>query len=546
MSIKSDETAANFESILSGKLPAAELVIGLVGAVGADLTRVVEEIGICLEKYAYSTEVIRVSGLIKQLVEVPGCKTESEVELINALMTAGDNARRNTKNNAILALVAAYQIYGGREVDSGNLPLTRPRQAYVIHSLKHPDEVNALRRIYGNGFFLMGVYVSKEQRRENLIHKKNMSPEDADKLIERDEEEAHDYGQKTRDTFHLSDFFVQLNDDSRTRNALERIFDILFANPYRTPLFDEYAMYMAFAAATRSADLSRQIGAVIAMGDEVLATGVNDCPRAGGGTYWPRLNTDGQVIDEESGRDHKRGCDSNDEEKAEMIEGALKAVRRVWSEAGKAGESPDEELLAKALKRSPIDDITEYGRVVHAEMDALLTCARNNISCRGATIYSTTFPCHNCAKHIIAAGITRVVYIEPYPKSKAFKFHPDAVTAGFRSDLPEDHRVAFEPFVGVGPRRFFDLFSMKQGSGFPLRRKDKHTGKILPWDPQGGIIRMPMLPWHYLQREEFAVNILKPHLRGENDGHRGDDACQAGPTEPGAVDCGDAAGDRKC
>jgi hypothetical protein len=37
MSIESDETAANFESILSGKLPAAELVIGLVGAVGADL-----------------------------------------------------------------------------------------------------------------------------------------------------------------------------------------------------------------------------------------------------------------------------------------------------------------------------------------------------------------------------------------------------------------------------------------------------------------------------------------------------------------------------
>jgi hypothetical protein len=87
---------------------------------------------------------------------------------------------------------------------------------------------------------------------------------------------------------------------------------------------------------------------------------------------------------------------------------------------------------------------------------------------------------------------------------------------------------------------------IKQIVEIPLRRKVKHTGKILPWDPQGGTIRTLVLAWHYLQRDEFAVNILKPHLRGENDGHRGDDACQAGPTEPGAVDCGDAAGDCKC
>ena len=65
---------------------------------------------------------------------------------------------------------------------------------------------------------------------------------------------------------------------------MERFLDILFADPYRTPLFDEYAMFMAFAAATRSADLSRQIGAVIAKDDVILASGANECPRAGGRT----------------------------------------------------------------------------------------------------------------------------------------------------------------------------------------------------------------------------------------------------------------------
>jgi deoxycytidylate deaminase len=180
--------------------------------------------------------------------------------------------------------------------------------------------------------------------------------------------------------------------------------------------------------------------------------------------------------------------------------------------------------LEAALEDSPIQDITEYGRVVHAEMTALLTCARNGVSCCNATLYVTTFPCHNCAKHIIAAGIERVVYVEPYPKSKALNFHSDSAVGGFASEKNEnDNRVIFEPFVGVGPRRFFDLFSMKQGSGYPLKRKDKKTGKILTWDEKDGIMRIPELPWSYLQREVISVNIMKQHLKGEKNGQPKED-----------------------
>ena len=150
-------------------------------------------------------------------------------------------------------------------------------------------------------------------------------------------------------------------------------------------------------------------------------------------------------------------------------------------------------------------------------MNALLTCAQNNISCKGADLYSTTFPCHNCAKHIIGAGINRVVYVEPYPKSKALKFHQDSAFSGFRERNSDDGRVTFEPFVGVGPRRFFDLFSMKEGSGFPLKRKDKSTGAIMKWKPKDGTIRIPELPWSYLDREEIAFEIMNQHWKREDD-----------------------------
>jgi len=134
-------------------------------------------------------------------------------------------------------------------------------------------------------------------------------------------------------------------------------------------------------------------------------------------------------------------------------------------------------------------------------MDALLSCARNNISTRDGQIFCTTFPCHNCAKHIIAAGIKRVVFIEPYQKSKAIEFHTDAISVGFN---PAENTVNFEPFVGVGPRRFFDLFSVRLGEGSPLKRKDD-DGLVIPWKlDQSSKLRIQMLSGSYLELEKEA------------------------------------------
>jgi cytidine deaminase len=152
------------------------------------------------------------------------------------------------------------------------------------------------------------------------------------------------------------------------------------------------------------------------------------------------------------------------------------------------------------LDASPIADLTEYGRVVHAEMEALLSCARLGVSTKGGTLYSTTFPCHNCAKHIVAAGIERVVYIEPYPKSKALEFHDDSIDLGFDKTSGKVH---FEPFVGVGPRRFFDLFSFRHGNSRTIRRKK--NGLAEKWNEQDAILRLQMLPYSYLELEQLAL-----------------------------------------
>lgn len=55
--------------------------------------------------------------------------------------------------------------------------------------------------------------------------------------------------------------------------------------------------------------------------------------------------------------------------------------------------------------------------VLHAEVAAIMDTYKNGNDTFGATIYVTLFPCNECAKIIIEAGIKKVCYLEMYLKS---------------------------------------------------------------------------------------------------------------------------------
>ena len=59
---------------------------------------------------------------------------------------------------------------------------------------------------------------------------------------------------------------------------------------------------------------------------------------------------------------------------------------------------------------------TNHSKVIHAEANAILFCAKAGIATQGADLYVTLSPCPECAKMIIQAGIKRVVYLEKYRK----------------------------------------------------------------------------------------------------------------------------------
>lgn len=478
---------------LYGKYTDTELIIGVVNAIGTEVSRVLEPLKNGLKQFGYCVEEVKVSALLSS-TELP---PEGEYDRIKKFMGRGDEFRKKSNDNSILAAGAI------KEINSRRNKITTAKTVYIVNSLKHPEEIVLLRRVYAQGFFTIGIHSDEKRRVDYLVNEKGFKQQEAVELIKIDEDEAIPHGQRTRDTYHLSDFFISVgNNDDQVKNTIRRFLDLLFSHPYTNSTFDEFAMFMAFNSSIRSSDLSRQVGAVIARNNQIIATGANDTPKSGGGQYWAEQNSStGKIEDEMGGKDYTRERDSNKTEQEDIITKILSSVSKecIVSDA-------DTEKLKTILKESRISDLTEFGRVVHAEMDALMSCSREGISTVGATLYCTTFPCHNCAKHIISAGIQRVVYVEPYPKSKALELHSDSISLSNQPDGDNaTNRVVFEPFTGIGARRFLDLFSMSLGSGSKLKRKDSN-GNIVEWDKDKASLRVPLVPKSYVEIESAAIS----------------------------------------
>ena len=114
--------------------------------------------------------------------------------------------------------------------------------------------------------------------------------------------------------------------------------------------WDDYFMWMAFLTAQRSKDPNTQVGACLVLNQRIVGLGYNGFPIGCSDDFLP------------------------------------------WARQGK----------------SPLH--TKYPFVCHAEVNAIMNRIFPNV--RGATLYVALFPCNECTKFIIQAGIKEVVYLD--------------------------------------------------------------------------------------------------------------------------------------
>lgn len=87
---------------------------------------------------------------------------------------------------------------------------------------------------------------------------------------------------------------------------------------------------------------------------------------------------------------------------------------------------PDDEFPWERVGDDPSK--TKYAYVCHSELNAILNAARNGVKLQGATLYVTLFPCNECTKALVQAGIKKVIYLDD-------KYHDDPMTCISRKIL---------------------------------------------------------------------------------------------------------------
>lgn len=136
------------------------------------------------------------------------------------------------------------------------------------------------------------------------------------------------------------------------------------------PSWESYFFEIAGVVATRSTCLRRPVGAVLVKNRQILATGYNGAPR-------------GALHCQE------RGC--------------LRAELNV-----------------------PSGERHELCRGLHAEQNAIVQAAVHGVAIAGAELFCTNQPCVVCAKMIVNAGISRVVFSGGYPDQLALEVFGEA------------------------------------------------------------------------------------------------------------------------
>ncbi|MGE5830240.1 MAG: deaminase [Micromonosporaceae bacterium] len=438
-----------------------------------------------LSPFGYAAKVIKISDYFDMKAEpAPSSRggREREDARISRLIEAGNEFCRGHEDPGAVASLAVLQIRAarrqineanGRAGEHLNEPIAG--QAYIVHSLKRPEEVYRLRQVYGPQFVLLGCQDTLENRTRTLTERlDNQRGADAiaAELIARDADESDKMGQAVNTTYPMADYFLPAGE------AAERAVSLLFAEHREQLQFHEYAMYLAHAAKARSRAPSRRVGAVIA--DErgegrVLAIGCNDV-----------------LPDEQAEVD--REIDTSERLKTDLMRDTLERLHEAGYLSDRVTEVDDQLVndVKGKLDDAKLLSIIEFQPSVHAEAAAVSDAAYRGIPLANASMFVTTYPCHLCFKAAAAAGIAKVYYIDPYPKSRAEVLFPNT-------------SKALTPYVGISPLRCGLVFLEPPPPSADL------SGRLrAPDKPQRNLLQASECdPFEVSKEEQRVVDHLK-------------------------------------
>ena len=306
----------------------------------------------------------------------------------------------------------------------------------VFDSIKREGEIKYLRDRYPR-FFLLAIQCSRDERWDrvrSVYESAKLFESDFEVHDARDQIEEFKAGQKVSLCVDDADIVID-NTEHRSNMAarqafrirIDRYLGLISGSAAYKPRSQDIAMTIAYTEAEWSDCIKRHVGAVIVDEDgSLISSGFNQNPATMRPCY------------EEPGYCRK------DSLVAERLEALAGTHCPICGKIIEAINDPFRCTCGYSLKSHYFSDHgVRWCPGVHAEERAIARVRGRDLS--EATLYTTTFPCLNCAKLITDSGLKRIIYVEPYPERESVRF------------LAEN-RIETVPFEGVKARSFHKLF----------------------------------------------------------------------------------------
>jgi deoxycytidylate deaminase/dephospho-CoA kinase len=315
----------------------------------------------------------------------------------------------------------------------------------VIAGIRNPGEVESLRRKYPN-FWLVAVYADYTTR-WNRLKSTGGYPNEAvfQRDDRRDSDEGDRHGQNVQHCVYEADYVLKnvdpIEPPSKVKSGLlarleEPLRGMRGEEEFRRPLPAEVSMATAVSQSHASQCKQRKVGALIVNEENgiPLSVGYNENPVG--------MESCSSLY----GRCYKNQVIESRLEK--MVPFFCPECQKKHDKIGPPylcdGKMDGDQPCRCNFRRKffPSRGI-ELCTAIHAEERAILSLAGR--SADGCTIYVNTFPCFQCARQIVNAGIKKVVYVEAYPIEEAV-------------DFLKTNGVEIKPFEGFTPRVFNQVF----------------------------------------------------------------------------------------
>lgn len=330
------------------------------------------------------------------------------------------------------------------------------RTFYLIECFRNPFEIDYFRKRF-HEFYLFSVYSDEEFRFKRAEDYYALSENDCiaiDNVDQGGDYVIDQFAQNIKRCVYLADISVtNLKLPYDLYQELLRYYALIKKPGCIKPTHMERNMNLAYSISLNSTCICRQVGAVIINQSYVVGAGWND---TGGGRLGCIYRQRGDVT-----KTNNQSLPIASERDYATFKGIITSkdvnLDHSFCYKDEMGKLRKEQAVKDDTLNPNCHDFLEdfetrslqHCRALHAEENAILQTSKlGGTGIKGATLYTTTFPCELCAKKIRQVGIKRIVYCEPYPRSVSMDVF-------FKESMKKFEAL---PFEGVKSPSFFRLF----------------------------------------------------------------------------------------